>query len=1482
MEFITKHISKKVLAMVLTIAVLFTSVSASLFAFADVTEPYDVMLEEPAIPMTESTLVKFSALNVEMTAGAEVVSGADLTWSTAETEGIIVDNDKQHIAAFKKGVYPVTVSDGTNSVTLYVVVKTAEEEKWTLYSADWNNEEWNPAAGTSKALPEGWLYQIGGQKIGLTTVLQQTTAVPHSAVEGISSDESGILVTGNAPIVSASGKVLNDTASVFFTLNNTYVNAFKNYTVTANMLAYVDSIAGKLTDRNGTMGVGFFVRAVGADTDGKFTVGGKSSFDTDIFAVNVNPDVNVGGYAGHAKFSKFMRATAVKDNIYKWPTVDKCSAESGVIMPASLSLSLKLDGTTATLSEAAGDFSTFEKVTLPDRTGLVGIYVGYADGNYALVKDFSVYLNNTAEEAPEACIACDVLPHSFTKYTYNNDQTCMKDGTETAECDYGCGTTDTKTVAGTKEPHAFTVYENTGDATPTDRGTETSYCDNGCGSKDVRDVSDIYKVEASSPAIPVNTNTATKVSDLEFEIDGSVVPGAEVTFALAEGVNGVTFADGVITAGADTGVFPATVTSGEKTITVYIVAKHQYDDHWYLYDEDFTKSNYNVSGYGEIKIPDNWAAQYTAEAGGGAYYDNEYVAPYSTTANPVTEGIIPFYNFFEEKGVEVKTYGGFFTLKNEVVNSFADYTIYTKMLGYNHENERDAGIGLYGRAETIDSKLADITTPDEMANSDRFSVFYVNNTASPGEFKGVVSMAIFGDKGGRKERFNKLDTWENLPLAKGNSNTGVYNRFSLKYDGEKATFTNLTSPKTDSVTYDLSTNVGHDANYDGKGAVGVYICRFSGSSVGHNSATAWYSLRRFSVALNNTKYDCPLHTVITPEVDPYPGAEDDQIAREPDFEELELDPPAEELGTADSGTGAAGGSSAYLVTEAAPAIPMINTTYINFSSLVFEWDGSKVGGSTIDLIKLQEPTDGVTIDNVNKTITANKVGVYPATVIKGQYQKTVYIVVKTYNDNRWYLYDQDFTAGNWNASGYGTIAVPDGWQAQYAKDGSFGGSKLLEPTNGALPWTTHVAPYSTTGNVTKGILPFYNMFEETNDAEHKANFGFFTLNDKIVNKFADYTIIANTTTYNPYGDNKESGVGLYGRVHLELNKYGKITNWNTHDGVNMDSFSVFYVNNGTGDVSKNVYNIIVGDGAYRQKNVTKISNFGNVATTGADNIGVQLNMRLKYEGDKATFIAGNQYVEHDMSKDIRYNKFYDVPGGVGFYAGGIGAPDAQNTTWSAIERFSVALNNEKVDGANVNCPYFYKTANFDAGAEVEEEEKLEQTLPPVEEKKVRNIKITAGFRIQYYVGEEIDLNGGQITVTYSDGKKETIDITEDMISGFDTSAPGTYTVTITYGDKTATFEITVVENPNVQGNAGDNNEPQQTVVTYDYVQDFTMIIIIALAAMMLLLIVGAVVIILVAVMSKGGNDDDDDLDLDDIDLDDYDLDDYDLDDYDEL
>ncbi len=72
----------------------------------------------------------------------------------------------------------------------------------------------------------------------------------------------------------------------------------------------------------------------------------------------------------------------------------------------------------------------------------------------------------TCTEAGEMVYVCGVcqqgrteeIPatgHSFTNYVSNGDATCLADGTKTAACDNGCGTTATVTDAGTKLPHDF-------------------------------------------------------------------------------------------------------------------------------------------------------------------------------------------------------------------------------------------------------------------------------------------------------------------------------------------------------------------------------------------------------------------------------------------------------------------------------------------------------------------------------------------------------------------------------------------------------------------------------------------------------------------------------------------------------------------------------------------------------------------------------------------------------------------------------------------------------------------------------------------------------------------------------------------------------------------------------------------------------------------------------------------------------------------
>ncbi len=64
--------------------------------------------------------------------------------------------------------------------------------------------------------------------------------------------------------------------------------------------------------------------------------------------------------------------------------------------------------------------------------------------------------------------------HSFTDYVYNDDATCLFDGTETATC--SCGETDTRSKGGTALGHIFETYIPNGNATCTKNETETAQC----------------------------------------------------------------------------------------------------------------------------------------------------------------------------------------------------------------------------------------------------------------------------------------------------------------------------------------------------------------------------------------------------------------------------------------------------------------------------------------------------------------------------------------------------------------------------------------------------------------------------------------------------------------------------------------------------------------------------------------------------------------------------------------------------------------------------------------------------------------------------------------------------------------------------------------------------------------------------------------------------------------------------------------------
>ncbi len=78
----------------------------------------------------------------------------------------------------------------------------------------------------------------------------------------------------------------------------------------------------------------------------------------------------------------------------------------------------------------------------------------------------------------------DPNKHSFEDYVSNGDATCTADGTKTAKCAYNCGAEDTQPDVGSKLAHKFDNYISNNDATYDADGTQTAKCDHGCGASD--------------------------------------------------------------------------------------------------------------------------------------------------------------------------------------------------------------------------------------------------------------------------------------------------------------------------------------------------------------------------------------------------------------------------------------------------------------------------------------------------------------------------------------------------------------------------------------------------------------------------------------------------------------------------------------------------------------------------------------------------------------------------------------------------------------------------------------------------------------------------------------------------------------------------------------------------------------------------------------------------------------------------------------
>lgn len=132
--------------------------------------------------------------------------------------------------------------------------------------------------------------------------------------------------------------------------------------------------------------------------------------------------------------------------------------------------------------------------------------------------------------------------------------------------------------------------------------------------------------------------------------------------------------------------------------------------------------------------------------------------------------------------------------------------------------------------------------------------------------------------------------------------------------------------------------------------------------------------------------------------------------------------------------------------------------------------------------------------------------------------------------------------------------------------------------------------------------------------------------------------------------------------------------------------------------------------------------------------------------------------------------------------------DANNT---AIDWFSM---NDEIASIKNGIIYAHKRGKTTVFANVIDSKICIPIEVNVVEKTATGIKVTPPSKVEYVEGQELELTGGSVEITYNDGTTKTKDLTEEMISGFDKEKLGEQEIKVKYGNQEATFKINVVKN----------------------------------------------------------------------------------------
>ena len=211
-------------------------------------------------------------------------------------------------------------------------------------------------------------------------------------------------------------------------------------------------------------------------------------------------------------------------------------------------------------------------------------------------------------------------------------------------------------------------------------------------------------------------------------------------------------------------------------------------------------------------------------------------------------------------------------------------------------------------------------------------------------------------------------------------------------------------------------------------------------------------------------------------------------------------------------------------------------------------------------------------------------------------------------------------------------------------------------------------------------------------------------------------------------------------------------------------------------------------------------NIDNYTVTDGTNLKKEQNhVTISYENKTTTqaiTVSAKTVTKIEVSKNPNKMEYIQNVDSLDLTGGEITATYSDGST----SKVSMTDNSVKVTGFDnktvgkntVTLEYQSKTTSFDVTIVANQNPpslpvtKIEVSVTPSKTEYVQNT-------------DSLDLSGGEITVTYSDGTTGKIPMTDSLVkvSGFDNRTVGKNTITVEYQSKTTTFDITIVasENP---------------------------------------------------------------------------------------